>query len=215
MLVEVLSIAAVCAINLGVGFRYCWLLRKRTISPALAMWVFFTIATVGSLVTYLGEGSFTPMDNILNTADIVLVITVMVFIGVYGDRSTRFSRFDYGCLAAVSAVVFAWLVTGQHVVAHSSIQAIMVIAYFPVVRRLWRARRNTESFTMWVGLMLAPLFSLLSSQGVLATVYAVRASVCSGLLLLLMIKAERAQRRLAVTTGPMADSVPPGAPRHG
>ncbi len=200
---EVLSIAAVCAINFGIGFRCCWLLRKRAISPALAMWVFFTIATVGSLVTYLGEGSFTPMDNILNTADIGLVISVTVFIAVYGDRSTRFSRFDYGCLAAVIAVVFAWLATRQHQVAHSSIQAIMVIAYFPVVRRLWRARRNTESFAMWIGLMLAPLFSLLSSQGVLATVYAVRASVSSGLLLLLMIKAARTQRRLAVTARPL------------
>ncbi|GAB4304882.1 MAG: hypothetical protein Kow0097_02540 [Candidatus Bipolaricaulota bacterium] len=189
-----LSIVAVCAINLVIGVRYCWLIRRGRISPALAMWVFFTVATVGSLLTYLGGGRYSPLDNILNTADILLVGTVAVWIALYGDRSTRFTRFDLGCLVAVTAIVIAWAVTREHVVAHSAIQAILVIAYFPVVRRLWRAERNTESFTMWIGLLVAPAFSLLSSQGVLATVYAVRAIVCTGLLLLLMLRAERRAR---------------------
>ncbi|MBC7080624.1 MAG: hypothetical protein H5T42_09240, partial [Methanothrix sp.] len=149
---------------------------------------------VGSLLTYLGGGRYSPLDNILNTADILLVGTVAVWIALYGDRSTRFTRFDLGCLVAVTAIVIAWAVTREHVVAHSAIQAILVIAYFPVVRRLWRAERNTESFTMWIGLLVAPAFSLLSSQGVLATVYAVRAIVCTGLLLLLMLRAERRAR---------------------
>ncbi|HEU68465.1 MAG TPA: hypothetical protein ENN53_04525 [Candidatus Acetothermia bacterium] len=86
--------------------------------------------------------------------------------------------------------MIAWAFTRQHAVAHSAIQAILVIAYLPVVRRLWRAERNTESFTMWIRLMVAPAFSLLSSRGVLATAYAVRAIVCTGLLLLLMIRAD-------------------------
>jgi hypothetical protein len=95
--VRTLSISAVVTINLLIGVRYVWLLRKHRISPALAMWVFFTIATVGSLLTYLGEGRFSPLDNILNTADILLVAGVTVAILVYGDRSTRFTRFDLGC----------------------------------------------------------------------------------------------------------------------
>lgn len=158
------------------------------------MWVFFTIATLGSLLTYLGEGLYSPLDNILNTADILLVGTVASWIAVYGDRTTRFTRFDLGCLAVVTAVVIAWTVTRQHAVAHGAIQAILVIAYFPVVRRLWRAERNTESFAMWIGLMVAPVFSLLSSQGVLATVYAVRAIVCTGLLIMLMVRVVLRQR---------------------
>lgn len=190
-----LSIVAVCTINLVIGVRYCWLICRGRISPALAMWVFFTVATVGSLLAYLGEGLYSPLDNILNTADIILVGTVAAWIAIYGDRSTRFTRFDLGCLAAVTAIVIAWAVTRHHVVAHSAIQAILVIAYFPVVRRLWRAERNTESFTMWIGLMVAPVFSLLSSQGVLATVYAMRAIVCTGLLLVLMVRAERRGRK--------------------
>ena len=194
---RILSISAVVTINLLIGLRYVWLLRKKKISPALAMWVFFTIATVGSLLTYLGEGQFGLLDNILNTADIVLVAGVAVAILLYGDRSTRFTRFDLGCLGAVLVIIAVWAITQEHVIAHSAIQAILVIAYFPVVRRMWTTNRNTESFSMWIGLMLAPVFSLLSSKGLLATVYAVRAIACTGALLLLMIRLEWKERHPA------------------
>jgi len=92
------SIIAVCAINLVIGLVYIVQIRRREISPALAMWVFFTIATIGSLLTYLAEGDFSPWDNILNSADLFLVSSVSIAILLYGDRSTRFNRFDIGCL---------------------------------------------------------------------------------------------------------------------
>ena len=189
-----LSIGAVVAINAVIGIRYIWLIRKGRISPALAMWVFFTIAVVGSLMTFLANGDYGLLDNILNTADVALVGLVAVAIALWGDRSTRFNRFDLGCLAAVGAILIAWTVTRAHVAAHAAIQSILVIAYLPVVRRLWRSNRNTESFTMWIGLLVAPMFSLLSSEGTLATVYAVRAIVSTALLLGLMIRAEIRER---------------------
>jgi hypothetical protein len=189
------SIAAVVTTNVLIGIRYCWLISKRRISPALAMWVFFTIATVGSLLTYLAEGDYSLLDNILNTADIVLVGSVAIWIALFGGRRTRFDRFELGCLAAVLIIVVVWAATRQHVVAHSAIQTILVIAYVPVVRRMWTSNRNTESFFMWIGLLLAPIFSLLSSEGALATVYAVRAIVCTSALMALMIRAEWKARR--------------------
>jgi len=184
------SAVAVCGTNLLIGLHYIRLLRRRKIQPALAMWVFFTMAVIGSLVTYLCDGDFGLTDNMLNTADLVLCGGVAIAIAVYGERSSRFTRFDTGCLMAVLVILGAWALTRQHVAAHLAIQLILVIAYLPVVRRLWKAQRNTESFVMWVGLLLAPVFSLLSSRGILATVYAVRAIVSTALLLSLMIRIE-------------------------
>ncbi len=189
------SAVAVCLINLMIGLHYVWSLKRRAIQPALAMWVFFTVAVIGSLVTYLCEGPFGWLDNVLNIADLVLCGGVAIAIAVYGDRSSRFTRFDTGCLAAALVILAAWAVTRQHVIAHLSIQLILVIAYLPVVRRLWRSPRNTESFVMWIGLLLAPIFALFSSRGVLATVYAVRAMVSTGLLLALMIRVELRSRK--------------------
>jgi len=184
------SIIAVCATNLLIGLRYVWLIRRDRISPALAMWVFFTIAVIGSLVTYLSEGEYGLLDNVLNSADLLLCGGVAVAIALWGNRSSRFNRFDLGCFGAVILILVAWALTRQHALAHLSIQLILVVAYFPVVKRLWRSDRNTESFVMWIGLLLAPIFSLLSSRGALATVYAVRAIVCTSMLLLLMVRVE-------------------------
>jgi hypothetical protein len=60
---------------------------------------------------------------------------------------------------------------------------------------LWNSQENTESFSVWIGLLLAPVFSLLSSKGTLATVYAVRAIVSTALLMVLMARAERRSRQ--------------------
>jgi hypothetical protein len=52
-----------------------------------------------------------------------------------------------------------------------------------------------ESLAMWIGLLLAPIFSLSSSAGTLATVYAVRTIVRTSTLLALMTRAEWKARR--------------------
>jgi len=193
--VRFFSLAAVVALNLFILVRYVWLIREKKIQPALAMWVFFTIAVIGSFVTYLSEGGHGPLDNILNTSDIVLVGSVSVAILLFGDKTSHFTRFDLGCLGAVAAILAFWGFTRQHAAAHLAIQAILVIAYFPVVKRIWKADRNTESFAAWIGMLLAAALSLLSSEGRLATVYAVRAVVCTSLLLTLMIRTKRRESR--------------------
>jgi hypothetical protein len=187
---EEFSIIAVSLINLFIGIRYCVLIYRKEIKPALAMWLFFALAVILSLLTYLGDGDFSMWDNILNTTDILLTVTVTVFIFIYGDHSSKFNRFDLGCLIAVILIIFFWLFTKNHLIANLLIQSIIVIAYFPVVGRLIVSKENTESFTVWIAMMLAPVFALLSSKGFLATVYSVRAIICVGLLLILMLRIE-------------------------
>lgn len=192
---RIFSIVAVIATNLFIGISYWRLLRARRVQPALAMWVFFTIATAGSLVTYLAEGAYSLLDNILNTTDVVMVGSVAIGIAIYGDRSTRFTRFDLGCLAAVVGIAGFWAATRQHAASHLLIQGILIIAYFPVVRRLIRSSRSTESFPIWIAMFLAPAFGLLSSKGWLATVYSVRNLLCTAALLVLMARIEWKARR--------------------
>jgi len=184
------SIVSVSIINLLIGIRYCVLIYKKEIKPALAMWVFFTLAVVMSLITYLADGNFSIWDNILNTTDIILVSTVSIFIFLFGDKSSKFNKFDLGCLIAVLIIVVFWLFSKNHLVTNLFIQIILVISYFPVISRLFKSKENTEPFSVWIGMMLAPVFALLSSKGLLATIYSVRAIICVALLLLLMTRIE-------------------------
>lgn len=190
ILIRNISIASVSILNLAITIWYCWLTYKQKIKPALAMWIFFTIAVAISLTTYLESDHFSLLDNILNTTDLALTAIVSIAIYIFGDHTTRFSRFDKGCLIAVLAIVLFWFITKNHFVTHALTQGILVIAYFPVISRLWKTRENSESFLIWTGMLLAPLLSLLSSKGTLATIYSVRAIVCIAILMLLMLRVE-------------------------
>lgn len=154
------------------------------------MWIFFTIAVAISLTTYMESDNFSLLDNILNTTDLALTAIVSIAIYLFGDHSTRFSRFDKACLIAVLVIVVFWFITKNHFLTHALTQGILVIAYFPVLSRLWKTKKNGESFLIWTGMLLAPVLSLLSSKGTLATIYSVRAIVCISVLMLLMLRVE-------------------------
>lgn len=194
-LIRQISLGSVSILNLAITCWYCWLTYKQKIKPALAMWIFFTIAVAISLATYLKSDHFSLLDNILNTTDLALTAIISIAIFLFGDHTTRFSRFDKGCLIAVLVILLFWFITKNHVVTHTLTQIILVIAYFPVISRLWKTRENGESFLIWTGMLLAPVLSLLSSKGILATIYSVRAIVCILILLILMLRVEYLRKK--------------------
>jgi len=175
--------------------RYIWLLVRKEIKPALAMWLFFSVAIIMSFLTYLSEGNYGFLDNIMNAADLIYVVTISVAILIFGDKSSKFTRFDKSCLVAVFIIMIFWFFTRNHLVTNILMQVILVIAYFPVVKRLLSTEENTEPFSVWIGMLLAPSLALFSSKGTLATIYSVRAIICVSLLLLLMLRIEILNKR--------------------
>lgn len=190
ILMREFSIYSVTLIIFLITVRYIWLLVKKKIKPALAMWIIFSIAIVMSLITYLSEGNYDLFDNIMNTVDLVYVVTISIAIFIFGDKSSKFSKFDKGSLVIVLIIVIFWIFTQNHKVTNIIIQLILVIAYFPVVKKLTDSKENSEPFLVWIGMLLAPAISLLSSKGLLATIYSTRAIICVGLLLFLMLRIE-------------------------
>ena len=180
------SIVSVCLVTLFLLISFIRQLVKKEIKPALAMWIMFSVAVIMSMITYLHSGDYGFLDNIMNTVDLVYVLSVTLAIFFLGDGNSRINRFDLICLVVVAIIIVFWIVTQKHVVANLMIQSILVIAYFPVVKRLITTRENSESFLIWTGMMIAPALSLLSSNGILATIYSVRAIICIALLLSLM-----------------------------
>jgi hypothetical protein len=189
------SIYSVIIISISITVIYIKQLVQKKIRPALAMWIFFSIAIGISMVTYLKDGDFTLYDNIMNATDLVYVVTVTIAILIFGDKSSKFTTFDKGCLVLVFIIVLFWLLTNNNQITNILMQLILVIAYFPVMKRLLTLKENTESFTVWIGMLIGPAISLLSSKGMLATIYSGRAILCVSLLLLLMLRVEIMDRR--------------------
>jgi len=187
----------VSGIIIFILIRYYYLFYHKKINPSLAMWTFFSLAVGISLFTYFAEGDHNISDNILNFTDLILVVSVSVAILIWGDTSTRFNRFDLGCLAAVIGIIAFWGISNNHTITNYSVQSIMVISYFPVLGRMTRQKKNTEAFSVWIMMLVAAGISLLASKGWLASVYAIRAIVCTGALLLLMLRIEILNRKSA------------------
>jgi len=150
------------------------------------MWVFFLIAVALSLITFKSEGKYGFLDNILNTTDLVYVGLSTLAIWVYGDVSTKFNRFDIFCLIAVALIFVFWLITQNHLITNLLVQLILVIAYFPTIRRLLKTKQNTESFGIWAGMLLVSSIALISTEGILAKTYTLRAVISISLLMGLM-----------------------------
>ena len=161
------------------------------------MWTFFSLAVGISLFTYFANSDHAISDNILNFTDLLLVVSVSVAILIWGDTSTRFNSFDVGCLIAVLAILVYWAFSKNHVLANYSVQSIMVISYFPVLKRMLKQQKNTEAFSPWIMMLVAAGISLFASKGWLASVYAIRAVACTGTLLLLMLWIEIINRKKA------------------
>lgn len=181
------SILSVSFLNLAMAIYYYWLIYNKKIKPALAMWVFFTLAVGISLMTYMKQGNYSLWDNVLNTTDLFFVSSVALSILLFGDRSTRFNKFDLGCVLVVVLILIFWLFTQNHLITNLMVQGILVIAYFPVLKRMATTKENNESYLIWAGMLLTSLLALISTKGGLALIYTGRAVVCIVLLMLFMI----------------------------
>ena len=176
--------------NVFILSRYIYLLYHKRISPSLAMWVFFSLAVGISMFTYFADGDYNISDNMLNFADLILVVGVSIAILIWGDPTTRFNRFDLGCLVVVLLIILYWAISNNHLVTNFSVQTIMVISYFPVVKRMINQKKNTEAFSIWIALFITPFISLIVNEGMLADLYAYRAILCTGIFLVLMLRIE-------------------------
>jgi hypothetical protein len=83
----------------------------------------------------------------------------------------------------------------KSIITNFCIQGIMVISYFPVVKRLLESKENTEPFSVWFIMMPYARHLSFIEQSALATVYSVRAIICVAVLMLLMLRVELLARK--------------------
>lgn len=158
-------------------------IKKGTVKPVLATWLFFSFATVLSFITNFAEsgvrGILVNSFNLIDTFAVLVIFIVLLFTK---DIRKTFNKFELVCLALVVCVFIFWLVSGANILAHLAVQVILVIAYLPTLVHIWKEKKNTESLSMWTFDFLASAFGAiepLKSKALLPIVYSLRSVVAT------------------------------------
>lgn len=176
-------------------------IKRGTVKPILATWLFLSLATLLSIVTDFKEtGVHGLLANAFNIADTFAVLVIFIVVLFRTDTRRTFNQFEKWCLGLVVFIFIAWLLSGANIVAHLSIQAILVLAYLPTLVHLWKAIKNTEALGTWSFDCLASLFGLyepLRTGQLLPTVYGVRSVVSTLLVIILILRIKYKNHKLA------------------
>jgi hypothetical protein len=178
-------------------------IKKGTVKPILATWIFLSAATILSFITDFAEsGTSGMLANSFNIIDTIATVFIFSFVLSRKDTRKKFSTFEKVCLGAVILIFLMWLISGLNILAHLAIQFILVVAYLPTFVHLWKSTQNTESLGMWSFDCLASALGTIEPVRVMAflpLVYGIRSilSTIGVIALILRIKYRGNKKGLA------------------
>ena len=194
---------AIIAFILAYSSIYLISIKRGTVKPVLATWLFISVATILSFVTNFYESGLQGLlANSYNIVDSVASILIFAFVLSRKDIRKNFTSFEKGCLGAVVLVFVAWLLSGQNVLAHLCLQAILVIAYLPTLVHLWNAQTNTESITTWSLNAFAAIFGVIEpvkTGAILPIVYGVRSILSCLAVIILSVRLQLGKTKPAAS----------------
>lgn len=171
-------------------------------SPALMTWVTFLLGTGASLVSYLIAENRDVISGILNTMDVLVVLSIIIAIlvhgNVHGNRKKLISTFEISYIFIISCVVIYGYINRDAWNTNVWIQVIITIGYWPTFHKMWQEKKNTEPFMGWSLNFLAAtiaLYPALSAGNTLAVIYASRTLACTTLVMLVMAYYEVRKRQ--------------------
>ena len=179
-------------------------IRSGKVKPTLSTWIFFAFAGVLSFITDFREtgvaGLFANSYNILDTSGVFVTLS---FIFLFQKNiNKKFNKIEKWCLTAVIIIGVLWLLSGQNVLAHLSIQLILLISYIPMFVHLWKANENTESLSMWSIDSLASAVGCIKpilSMDLLPAVYGLRSAVSTFTTVLLILRLKHKAKKLSTS----------------
>ncbi len=177
-------------ILLGFTARYVYVIKtNRDVNPTLSTWIIFLLGTSLSLTTYLLAEHHDFRSGILNTADVISVIITLCSILIWGNRTIRLHAFEKWYLAGATSIVIYGLCTGNAYHSNLFTQLLITFGYAPTVQKMFKEKRNTESFSAWSFSLLAGCIGLIPALidgNTLAFIYACRSVICVSSFMLLM-----------------------------
>lgn len=169
-------------------------IKRGKVKPILATRIFLLSAILLSALTnYRQSGINGLLTNALNIVDVFATLSIFLFSVFNKNTRKKFTKFEKTCLSVVIIIFLIWIISGQNILAHLSIQAILVVAYLPTVIHLWKSSENTESLGAWSFDFIASVIGIiepLKNMDLLPLVYVTRSITSTFVVIILVLRIE-------------------------
>lgn len=178
-------------------------IHRGTVKPILASRVLFLLALVLSALTdFRQTGVHGLLANTFNIVDVISSLVIFLFTVFHKNTRKKFTQFEKMCLSAVILIFLGWIITKENILAHLSIQVILVIAYLPTIIHLWKSSKNTESLGAWNLDLFASLLSIiepLRTMDLLPLVYGIRSIISTIVVIALILRIKFREKYFSVS----------------
>ena len=201
--------SALLLVIFGIVCRKCALVG--TWEPAETTWILLSTMMCVSALMYLVSPARSLTKNIALTAGVVN--NLLILNGVLkGKRLTglwkKFTGLQKASMIGSALALIYWAATvGRYPVrSYTAIQLVGLFAYAGTVQKLFTAKRVTEPMFLWVSVFLASLCALYPAyvmDDLFAKIYLARAIPSVAIVIGLIARARRRERRLNASSPAM------------
>lgn len=189
----------ITAIVMMVGsFYYCFEIKKGAVSPPPATFIIAAGTFSLSLFMYSRKPDWSFSANIGLTSAFLSAWTVCIFLTIKLLKEGKFflsiNNWQKFALISASVVFIVWIITDNAFVSYVLLQLAALIAYTPVIQKLWNAKKNSESLIFWTSLMLSSLvasYAAYKRNDIEAWIYILRAAPSTLLVIILILRVKR------------------------
>ncbi|MEA1929418.1 MAG: hypothetical protein U9M92_00815, partial [Patescibacteria group bacterium] len=198
--IAVMGAAVLLSVAILDYVRRAW---TRKTDPVLATWILLAVVLGLSLWMYRASSSWSWTANIsliVGAAGVIVVLGGVIAAQIrYGTLRVSFDRTQKICLAGGALIIVFWAMTKQPLQAYILVQCIAIIGYSATIRRLLKAKANTEPLFFWVVAIssdICAIYPAWVTGDIFAWIFLGRAFSCSILVIFLILRLKWRTRRI-------------------
>lgn len=176
---------------------YCYLIIKDRVKPPLATFLIASAVFTISFLMYVQKPDWSFGANIGLVSAVISAWGVLVVLTVklYRTNSMKaeFTPSQKKMVIASVIILIFWAISKNAFVSYALLQVCALLAYGPVIEKLWGAKKNPESIIFWGSLFLSTCvaaYAAYEKSDLESWIYIARAVPSSLLVLVLLIRLE-------------------------
>ncbi len=179
------------------SFWYCYQIMREEVQPPPSTFIIlsFTFPLAFYMYAQKSEWSFTANIGLTTAVLSVWVIGACLIGKLLYQRRLRveLSKFQRLTIYASLVIVLFWFITKDHITAYLLLQISALIGYITVYKKLWSAKKNSDSLVFWSSLFLSALvasYAAYERNDTQSWIYIIRAVPSTLIVVLLMLRIE-------------------------